>query len=504
MDLHPADRFEILLYRKFARRYKTVIKGDRGIITAADSGAFRGLRLLVYSLTLSHDVGFACFDLGLTCDQREWCESMGVTMLSHFDNLLIFPDKTARGWQTWNKPAYIEASPFRETLWLDADCFVRGPLSLIFEILGSRPFVVQCQHAPLGITTANNPSLYRSKRFYVPPERRCLRRPNAGVVGLVKGRDRELLSKWKGLVSQVAKSPSLRSLVSWYDQGALLWALEATGNRDLVREEIMFNCPLRTPTYDPWGPDVTSGIIPFLESLGDMDPAIVRHVSGGKPWQFWDDENMGRSASEDMRILVLGHLGYDLEAVEMRSYLSPVRLDRLGQNELAESRIYLDPGVMDRFEGREYVGLASARWDDKYEGKSTLLADLHWARGLLAKDVVLAPDVWGSCWAEVTCRSNKGMERMLGELEKFTGMPLEKGPTFWSNNFICHRDVFSDYVAHFRKVYDHFHSKYDDRFDYVGMDTRRTPAFFYEAVTVHYFSNRTDLEITRLVDLKGN
>jgi hypothetical protein len=175
--------------------------------------------------------------------------------------------------------------------------------------------------------------------------------------------------------------------------------------------------------------------------------------------------------------------------------LNRLAIDRHQRNNLAESRIYLDPNLMDRFEGREYVGLATARWNQKYMHSGIArLEDLHEYEYLLDEKVVLVADLADPVkWIDTTCFFNIGMHKFIDELAEWTGMPRTNGPSFWANNFICHRSVFADYLKHFLKVFDYFTNKYDNRFDFKGMDPKRTPAFFYEAVTVHYFANRSDL-----------
>jgi hypothetical protein len=422
---------------------------------------------------------------------------------------LVFPDKKIRGWQIWNKPAYIEKSPFTETLWIDADTLVRGSLRIPFEITSKEPFMVECSHAPRGYTSGNPGSLYGFEEFYIPEEKRASVYVNAGVMGFVSKRDAELLVTWKNAVKNAYTNRPARECISWYDQGALLWALEATDNLGLIREgEWCFN----SPANRQWQP---KDVVSFLTALPPVDGAVVRHFTGiPKPWKKWTKKKLHIDltdvVSEKLKVLVLSHDRTLFSHLPPRPYLEPVDLNKLpiGKyqgNELAESRIYLDPGLMERFEGREYVGLASVRWNHKYfRSGGARLEDLHEYRELLSPDTVIVglPTRETPTWVEETChpeKGNPGMERILAELADYTGMPLLNKRSFWSNNFICHRTVFEEFLSHFHKVFKHFTMKYNNRFDYEAMDPSRAPAFFYEAVTVHYFANRTDLTIKRLM-----
>lgn len=507
-----SDLIEALLYEKFHRRARIKVGGDRGVLTACDHVMFHGLEFLVHSVLLSHDVRVAVVDLGLASDQRGWLASQGVEVLDLSDDLLVVA-RSQPHWQTWNKPVYIERSPFRATVWIDSDALVRGSLEPVFEMTEEKPFVVEDAHAPAGFPPANSYGLYKTQRFFLPERARTTVYPNAGVLGFVRGRDDGLLSAWKGAVAAAHASPVSLATVRWYDQGALIWTLESRGETGLIRRgQWCFNHPGREPTLEDWGAEFDSPR-GFLESLPTKGASVVHHYTGSrKPWSRWDPTktriDLDDTVSRKMRVLLLSHVEMHFCSFRPRPFLEPVNLatldvGRFQRNELAESRVYLDGGLMGRFGGREYVGLASTRWDDKYARHGGLrVQDLYKIKDRLRPDVVWAgcPTKRAPTWVETTCERNPGMGRVLRELEEFTGMPLAAGPSFWSNNFVCHRRVFSDFLGHFRRVFDHFSGRYDNRFDFVGMDGQRTPAYFYEAVTVHYFANRGDLTFNRLMD----
>lgn len=194
------------------------------------------------------------------------------------------------------------------------------------------------------------------------------------------------------------------------------------------------------------------------------------------------------------------------DVTHQKVYLHDLPLGRLQSNMLGEGRAILhdlDYGDAD------YVGLANARWDHKYDKLGTRLGNLgEIALEMARPHVVLAP--WptnadwlnyGPDWPGLTVAVHPSMANMLQELYDFTGMPLNTGlVSFWANDFICRREVFESWREHWRRCFNHFHGRYGFLLPYraENMDVRRLPAYFYERVTTHYFANRVDLEVVRV------
>lgn len=74
-----------------------------------------------YAENNGHPVAFA--DFGMSAKMRAWCGERGLVV-----NVPSLPGRDTRHC----KPFAILASPFRRTIWLDADCEVRGDLSMTF------------------------------------------------------------------------------------------------------------------------------------------------------------------------------------------------------------------------------------------------------------------------------------------------------------------------------------------------------------------------------------
>jgi hypothetical protein len=213
------------LQQRYARTPPFHGFGSWGVLTAADATFFPGLQVLTASL--GEAVPLAIIDLGLTDDQRAWCASQKSQLIR--PAVLRMP-RDVTMWQAWNKPFYYTASPFRQTVWIDSDCAVVGDLRVLFFELEMGPFVVR--HWDVPYPQPNREALYQ--RFPV-----SLRLPpgdgiNSGVIGLDQIRDADLLEAWCNLVDRAAEDPTIRSCISWYDDGALQWAFEATRRLDRV------------------------------------------------------------------------------------------------------------------------------------------------------------------------------------------------------------------------------------------------------------------------------
>ncbi len=237
------------------------IAADRGVITACDASYFPGFQLLFRSLK-----GFpvTLFDVGLTDAQRAWCADRGIPVRT----IVLEMPASVRGWQAWNKPLYCEASPYERTLWLDADCVTRGPLQPIFDFVGERPFIMR--HWMEEYPKPNDARLYErfpvSSRF---PTKRLL---NAGVIGIRKSRDLSApwFRAWRGMVTSAAADTDLQKWVTFWDEGALIWALEATSSTDLVTDRPEWN------RYMP--PQGRGGVRELMRAMQEPTEDVVQHL----------------------------------------------------------------------------------------------------------------------------------------------------------------------------------------------------------------------------------
>ena len=210
-----------------------------GIVTAADSHIFEDLQFLLRSLEHTNEYPIALYDLGLTTPQRKWVESQpNVRVLA----LPAFGEPLNRArrlhwWQTWIKPLLIFQAPFDQVLWLDADCFVLGDVGPVLEAIEQGPVFV------MDITEAETENLEGLADILGAPDGDSEGTVNAGVVGVDKKRDYELLCAWAYGVDWVTRNQNYQSLVAWADQGILLWAIRRLGLSDRIRRTTEWNHP---------------------------------------------------------------------------------------------------------------------------------------------------------------------------------------------------------------------------------------------------------------------
>jgi hypothetical protein len=205
-----------------------------GVVTLADKSYCEGLMLLSDSIRQSYDVPIVCYDGGMTKKQRQ-------LVLARNSNIEIraiptnpqfkLLKETLSGdagcgreeWLLWACPLLIASSPFRRTLWLDCDLVVLQNLRKLFQLLNTGPVFTPSDNK--SGTTPNHRMLYKllplSKQGASSPEPLL----NAGVIGFDLKRDRHILMSYIYPVLCAACDESVRTSISWHDQGALIWAV---------------------------------------------------------------------------------------------------------------------------------------------------------------------------------------------------------------------------------------------------------------------------------------
>ncbi len=249
---------------------RPAIASDIGVITACDPYFFPGFQLLFHSL---RGVPVTLFNLGLSPAQREWCRERAIPLLT----IPLEMPETVHGWQSWNKPLYLEASPYERTLWLDCDCAVRGSLLPLFDAIAERHLILR--HWDEQYPIPNKEELYG--RLPVRTRFATKRFINAGVMGIRKSRDLAApwFRAWRGLVAKAAVDADLQAWVSYWDEGALIWALEATASVETITDRQAWNrC---VPPADIGG---VAGLMQALETPTDD---VVWHLSGYP--KLWSD-----------------------------------------------------------------------------------------------------------------------------------------------------------------------------------------------------------------------
>lgn len=501
------ERIENLLYEKFYRLSKFRLPDDAGILTAANDYMFPGFQFLYYSLKLSHEADICLIDCGLAPCQRQWCIDKGVQVVVLKPEDMPFSGND-RDSHLWNKGTYVEKSPFRKTLWLDSDCVVQDNLNLIFDLLETGPVFTEDHFAPKALMP-NKKTLYEMMTIY--PHKRSLKYINSGVMAFDKERDQPVLDAWRHCVEQAAGNKAIKASITWHDQGALMWAVEKCGLTGRIRSERAFNCPA-TKAGTHWG-DAQVNPEGFLNSVHE-DACLVKHfLSHPKPWHHWRRGvvtiELKDSFASKVKVFVLGHQDSVLDLVPNRPYFEKINLealpiDRFQTNLLAESRIFLAPFL--HRQQHEYIGFASARWNDKYAHLGAIcLEDFHNLKVQLKPNNVLVAQRTDNIngplgsfdpvnWRSHMEFGHKGISVYLEELSKASGIDNRR-PSFWANNFICHRTVFKDFLKHWLDMFFYFYGNYKFDYKFQTADSSRGPAFLMEAITINYFSSRSDLNI---------
>jgi hypothetical protein len=231
-----------------------------GIVTLADSKYFPGLMLLHRSVQECWPIPIACFDLGLTDEQRRISRdvsgltimpmpdmSLVGTIMSVFGNAEPLAKQYKRVWPLWICPLLIAAAPFRRVFWLDCDTVVLRNLDQLFGLLEDGPVFTPEHNAP-GVTP-NKPELYDLlpiARRFDPLEPRV----NAGVSGWDLVRDSAILDAYIYPVARACEDERVRNAISWHNQGALIWAIQKCGMEHRVVDTVNWNlCVVHTSLF---------------------------------------------------------------------------------------------------------------------------------------------------------------------------------------------------------------------------------------------------------------
>ncbi|MBA2116696.1 hypothetical protein [Bremerella alba] len=186
----------------------------------------------------------------------------------------------------WPRPWLVDASPFEKTLWIDADSIVIRPLSELFpEIEKGVVVYTDANHPP---SSPNHPKLYE----LLPVPKITAKFVNSGVLGLQCGRDDDLISSWKYCIEQAATRLEVRQLISWHDQGALLWALHKTMRTHLIRQDVTWNCPPHGFNASRRSERKRYSRASYLQDIRRDHPhvGIVHYMSRPKLWELIDED----------------------------------------------------------------------------------------------------------------------------------------------------------------------------------------------------------------------
>jgi hypothetical protein len=267
------------------------MNADAGIITLCDENYFEGLLMLHQSVQESHPCMVACYDVGLTPEQRaEAAARPNLLILPLPEDPLIGRIKDAmsltpalakrikRVWPLWICPVLIKHAPFRDVIWMDCDLVVLRNLSQLFALIKKQPVFTPENKAPQ--LTPNRSELYDLLPITRPFDP-LIPTINAGVSGWRKDRDAAALDAYLFPVERAIDDMNVRDAISWHDQGALIWAIQSCGLEHCVADTTEWNlCVDHTSIAQnpiPWNSE-------FLSiARAEVPDANVLHWNGRKP-----------------------------------------------------------------------------------------------------------------------------------------------------------------------------------------------------------------------------
>lgn len=275
----------LLLKDTFEETPKIIIDEDCVVVTAADSNIFVGLQYLVCSIVLSHKVNFIVYDLGLKEEEINWLNSANVKIVKIHDDDLLIP-RHMPNWQTWNKPVYISKSKKQNVLWIDADAIVLRSLRPAFEIIKKHGILVTADNIAKNYVNDVVDCLSNFDLLYelLPTPSKIIRNhPNAGIVGFnFENTENEIFETWYNCIVEASKNNEVFSSCKWYDQGALLWAIEKECLSDKIAVDPYWN---DGQSWSDFGENFIANMSILLQHVQVVDSGIIHFAGMCKPWR---------------------------------------------------------------------------------------------------------------------------------------------------------------------------------------------------------------------------
>jgi len=241
-----------------------------GVVTASNDEYYYGLQMLIQ--TIRGKVHCTVIDLGLNNYQVHWLESQpGVQVVKY--EVEEATEKTS-----WRKPWWIELSPYKYKLWLDADCLVVGDLTPIFDRIKQNPLVMMHPMKSKAPIQAN-PNYFLKRKLKVPLRDKPVQ---CGVLGfcLEREQDQKLVTAWQEVITSCLEDPKVKSHIHYWDEGAMFVAVQVTDSNDYIVTDRPGWDRFQTLRYSYSHED-------FYKRLTIRDEDIVIHLVGKKPWFEW-------------------------------------------------------------------------------------------------------------------------------------------------------------------------------------------------------------------------
>lgn len=182
-------------------------------------------------------------------------------------------------------------------------------------------------------------------------------------------------------------------------------------------------------------------------------------------------------------------------------FIKPVNLSKLNigcyqDNSLCESRIHISN--LAEKDNAEYVGFSSWRFDNK-SNNIGYPAIKQIQLPYLKQEPHIVWCAWPTNnWIADSISYHKGkMRNYISEMCEIANLPIIDCCSFWANNFICHKDIYLDFLKFYRPLLSYFHNKYKLTYDFYVPEQHKglTPGVLYERITCLYFAHQ---------NMKGN
>lgn len=216
------------------------------ILTASNNSFFIGVMLLFESLRQHSDLPLVCVDLSLSQANKLWCRDNGIELLE-FDRKNYIDDHMTG--PLWEKPFMIRKCSYNRVIWIDCDAIIVDDLYDLEDTLSDHIIAVKDSlsiYPGYVEKAALNPhGLYN----LLPVPKITNKSLNAGVIGLDKQRDGMLLEAWIWCIKKANNNSTIREHISWWDQGALLWAMHALELTKHISDDLRWNYAAKRHRY---------------------------------------------------------------------------------------------------------------------------------------------------------------------------------------------------------------------------------------------------------------
>jgi len=268
-----------------AIKYETNQRGEfdqrPAVVTAVSENYWPWFPHWINALRQQHDWPVYVVDCGLTAAQQSEVVARGLCLLRP-------APAGADGWEqrcmSGLLPAFDLVAP--RVLWLDVDTLVLQSLHSLW-IEHPQPFRVFADtFNPRDVP--NQPGFYENVLRLTRPIAPCI--PNSGVVAWETAKCRELLDAYRYALTLGCASFGLAQQFRFADQGALIWAMQATGRANAVIDDPRWNQPANGLDHRQMRNRVAYPNVPELVgrvTADHPDARIVHWMGNIKPWSNW-------------------------------------------------------------------------------------------------------------------------------------------------------------------------------------------------------------------------